>query len=214
MIYGYLRTSRAAVDGLAGMHPETQVQALADAGVEPASIVSDVGISGSVPAGDRPGWSGLHARLLRSDTVTVAALDRSAATGLAWCPSWSRCAGAGSASLPWLPPSPGSIPGRPVPGPSQGIDPRPDHRHPPAAPQSAVPVRGGEDLWRLPPDRLARRAAGVAAMTPRNSLGRGRFAFSAGWPAYSAAASRAGVAPGAGIGGQAMESRTGGGLNP
>ena len=76
MIYGYLRTSRAAVDGLAGMHPETQVQALADAGVEPASIVSDVGISGSVPAGDRPGWSGLDARLLRSDTVTVAALDR------------------------------------------------------------------------------------------------------------------------------------------
>ena len=35
MIYGYIRTSRAAVDGLAGMHPETQVQALADAGVEP-----------------------------------------------------------------------------------------------------------------------------------------------------------------------------------
>ena len=31
MIYGYIRTSRAAVDGLAGMHPETQVQA----GVEP-----------------------------------------------------------------------------------------------------------------------------------------------------------------------------------
>ncbi len=27
MIYGYIRTSRAAVDGLAGMHPETQVQA-------------------------------------------------------------------------------------------------------------------------------------------------------------------------------------------
>ena len=76
MIYGYLRTSRAAVDVLAGRHPETQVQALADAGVEPASIVSDVGISGSVPAGDRPGWSGLDARLLRSDTVTVAALDR------------------------------------------------------------------------------------------------------------------------------------------
>ena len=26
MIYGYIRTSRAAVDGLAGMHSETQVQ--------------------------------------------------------------------------------------------------------------------------------------------------------------------------------------------
>ena len=36
MIYGYIRTSRAAVDGLAGMHPETQVQTLAEAGVEPA----------------------------------------------------------------------------------------------------------------------------------------------------------------------------------
>ena len=40
MIYGYIRTSRAAVDGLAGMHPETQ--ALADAGADPANIVSFV----------------------------------------------------------------------------------------------------------------------------------------------------------------------------
>ena len=76
MIYGYIRISRAAVDGLAGMHPETQVQALIDAGVDPANIVSDVGISGSVPVGDRPGWTGLDARLLRGDTLTVAALDR------------------------------------------------------------------------------------------------------------------------------------------
>ena len=76
MIYGYIRTSRAAVDGLAGMHPETQLQALADAGVEPVNIVSDVGVSGSVPVGDRPGWTGLDARLLRGDTLTVAALDR------------------------------------------------------------------------------------------------------------------------------------------
>ena len=35
-----------------------------------------VGVSGSVPAGERPGWTGLDARLLRGDTVTVAALDR------------------------------------------------------------------------------------------------------------------------------------------
>ena len=76
MIYGYIRTSRAAVDGLAGMHPETQLQALADAGVDPVNIVSDVGISGSVPAGERPGWTGLDARLLRGDTLTIAALDR------------------------------------------------------------------------------------------------------------------------------------------
>ena len=32
MLYGYLRTSRTAVDGQAGMRPETQLQALADAG--------------------------------------------------------------------------------------------------------------------------------------------------------------------------------------
>ena len=75
-IYGYLRTSRASVDGLAGMHPETQLQALADAGVEPVNVYPDVGSSGSVPVSDRPGWTGLDARLRRGDTVTVAALDR------------------------------------------------------------------------------------------------------------------------------------------
>ena len=76
MIYGYLRTSRAAVDGLAGMHPETQLQALANAGVELANIFQDVGISGSVLVSDRPGWTELDTKLIRGDTVTVAALDR------------------------------------------------------------------------------------------------------------------------------------------
>ena len=55
------------------------------------------------------------------------------------------------------------------PGTSQGTDPRPDRRHPAAAPQWAVPVRSGEDLRRLPPDRLARRADGAAARVPRLS---------------------------------------------
>ena len=55
MIYGYIRTSRAAVDGLAGMHPETQVQALAGPDVDPVNIVSDVGISGSGPGRRTPG---------------------------------------------------------------------------------------------------------------------------------------------------------------
>ena len=96
MIYGYIRTSRAAVDGLAGMHPETQVRALADAGVEPAHIISDVGISGSVPAGERPGWAGLDARLLRGDTLTVAALDRISRNRVELVAvSWSPCTGAG-----------------------------------------------------------------------------------------------------------------------
>ena len=76
MIYGYLRTSRAAVAGLAGMHPETQLQALADAEVELANIFQDVGISGSVLVSDRPGWTELDTKLIRGDTVTVAALDR------------------------------------------------------------------------------------------------------------------------------------------
>ena len=74
--HGYLRTSRAAVDGLAGMRPETQLQALADAGVEPANVYPDVGSSGSVPVSDRPGWTELDTKLRRGDTVTVAALDR------------------------------------------------------------------------------------------------------------------------------------------
>ena len=65
MIYGYIRTSRAAVDGLAGMHPETQLQALAGAGAVPDNILSDVGVSGSVPVADRPRWTALDARLLR-----------------------------------------------------------------------------------------------------------------------------------------------------
>ena len=76
MIYGYLRTSRAAVDGLAGMHPETQLQALVNAEVELTNIFQDVGISGSVLVSDRPGWTELDAKLIRGDTVTVAALDR------------------------------------------------------------------------------------------------------------------------------------------
>ena len=76
MMYGYLRTSRAAVDGLAGMHPETQLQALVNAEVELANIFQDVGISGSVPVSDRPGWTELDTKLIRGDTVTVAALDR------------------------------------------------------------------------------------------------------------------------------------------
>ena len=115
-IYGYIRTSRTAVDSLAGMHPETQVQALADAGVEPVNIVSDVGISGSVPAGERPGWSGLDAGLLRGDTLTVAALDRLSRNRVELVAVVeSPCTGAGWASPPWLPPSPGSTPSAPTP---------------------------------------------------------------------------------------------------
>ena len=44
--------------------------------MDPVNIVSDAGVSGSVPVGERPGWTALDARLSRGDTVTVAALDR------------------------------------------------------------------------------------------------------------------------------------------
>ena len=53
MINGYLRTYCAAVDGLAGMHSETQFQALVDAGVGLANTFQDVGISGSLLVSDR-----------------------------------------------------------------------------------------------------------------------------------------------------------------
>ena len=53
--------------------------------------------------------------------------------------------------------------------------------------------RGGADLRRLPPDRLAGRAGGSRPGRLGIVLAGGRFAFSAGWPAHSAAASRTGV---------------------
>ena len=46
------------------------------AGVELANIFQDVGVSDSVPVSDRPGWTELDAKLIRGDTLTVAALDR------------------------------------------------------------------------------------------------------------------------------------------
>ena len=54
-----------------------------------------VGVSGSVPAGERTGWTRLDARLLRGDTLTVAALDRISRNRLNWWPPWSPCTGAG-----------------------------------------------------------------------------------------------------------------------
>ena len=75
MINGYLRTYCAAVDGLAGMHSETQFQALVDAGVGLANTFQDVGISGSLLVSDRLGWTEREARLRRGDTRTITALD-------------------------------------------------------------------------------------------------------------------------------------------
>ena len=58
------------------MHPETRIQALAEAGVQLAKIFHDVGISGSVLVSDRPGWTELDTKLIRGDAVTMASLDR------------------------------------------------------------------------------------------------------------------------------------------
>ena len=116
MIYGYIRTSRAAVDGLAGMHPETQVQALADAGLEPVNIVSDVGISGSVPVGERPGVDRTGRRACSAAIPSPSPpWTGSAAIGLTWWRSWNPCTAAGWASPPWPPPSPGFTPSAPTP---------------------------------------------------------------------------------------------------
>ena len=212
MIYGYLRTSRAAVDGLAGMHPETQLQALANAEVELANIFQDVGISGSVLVSDRPGWTELDTKLIRGDTVTVAALDRISRNRLdlvGVVESLHR-RGVGIASLApsesWLHPLSAhpteveqmigeiilrvmawaaqaeleSIKRRisvgirraaeegPVPGASQGFNPRADLRRPVVTSQRAIPVRGGRGPLgsrAKPSGVLSSRSSGPGACT-------------------------------------------------
>ncbi len=51
--YGYLRTSRQHLDGQAGMDPETQSRALEAAGVAPANVYSDLGLSGTTASTSR-----------------------------------------------------------------------------------------------------------------------------------------------------------------
>ena len=85
-------------------------------GVELANIFQDVGISGSILVSDRPGWTELDTKLIRGDTVTVAALDRISRNRLDLVGVvWSHCTGAGWASLPWLRRNPGSIRLAPTP---------------------------------------------------------------------------------------------------
>ena len=54
--YGYLRTSRQHLDGQAGMDPETQARALEAAGVDPANVYRDLGLSGTTASTSRAGW--------------------------------------------------------------------------------------------------------------------------------------------------------------
>jgi putative DNA-invertase from lambdoid prophage Rac len=74
--YGYIRTSRALQVGVPGMDPESQVLQLRQAGVEPAHIHRDVGVSGSTGTRERQGWHRLHERLVGGDTLVVVRIDR------------------------------------------------------------------------------------------------------------------------------------------
>ena len=74
--FGYVRTSRARQDGQAGMDPETQQQQLRAAGVSPANLYVDAGVSGTAGAATRRGWRVLDKRMVEGDVLVVAAVDR------------------------------------------------------------------------------------------------------------------------------------------
>ena len=66
--FGYIRTSRDRQAGQAGKDPETQQQ-LRAAGVSPANVYRDIGLSGSTATATRNGWRGLDAKLQAGDTL-------------------------------------------------------------------------------------------------------------------------------------------------
>ena len=74
--YGYIRTSRRAQEGVAGMDPATQELQLRRAGVPRDRIYRDVGVSGATGTNQRRGWHSLDARIAAGDTLVVAAIDR------------------------------------------------------------------------------------------------------------------------------------------
>ena len=57
--YGYIRTSRRAQEGVAGMDPATQELQLRRAGVPRDRIYRDVGVSGATGTNQRRGWHSL-----------------------------------------------------------------------------------------------------------------------------------------------------------
>ena len=75
-LYGYIRTSRQQVGGVAGSDPLTQERQLAGAGVPSHLVFRDVGVSGRTGANTRTGWRALDARLGDGDTLVVASIDR------------------------------------------------------------------------------------------------------------------------------------------
>ena len=79
--YGYIRTSRAIQAGVPGMDPESQALRLRQAGVEPANIFRDIGVSGSIGTRERKGWHRLNEKLVGGDTLVVVRIDR---VGRSW----------------------------------------------------------------------------------------------------------------------------------
>ena len=68
--YGYARVSKADDDA---KNLETQLRLLADHGIRPELVFSDVASGRSM---NRPGWQDLMSRVQPGDTVVVAFLDR------------------------------------------------------------------------------------------------------------------------------------------
>ena len=74
--YGYIRTSRQAQEGVAGMDPESQALQLRKGGVLPRNVYRDIGVSGATGTRDRRGWHALDTRLVGGDTLVVVRIDR------------------------------------------------------------------------------------------------------------------------------------------
>ena len=71
-LYGYIRTSRKPVDDVPGNHPESQLLAILNAGVDEEHVYRDVGVSGTTATASRQGWSlRLSGKSLGVSHVTV-----------------------------------------------------------------------------------------------------------------------------------------------
>ncbi len=75
-LYGYIRTSKQRTDGQAGSDPDTQRRQLHSAGVQPANVYADTGVSGATGTNTRAGWHKLDSQLQQGDTLVVASIDR------------------------------------------------------------------------------------------------------------------------------------------
>ena len=74
--YGYIRTSRQRQAGAAGSDPQSQARQLQLAGVAPAHVYRDVGVSGTTGTNSRTAWHALDSRLTAGDSLVVASIDR------------------------------------------------------------------------------------------------------------------------------------------